>query len=99
MNLQETLELLKVLRDSGATHFKSHDFEVTLNRGTDLRPLEAPTDVSSPPPIPQVPPTPPNASIEDSSHYNKETTKKVEDLIDLLKSKDEDLVEKIFPLG
>lgn len=99
MNLQETLELLRALKASGATHFKSLDLEVTLKPGPDLSLLEAPTDAPSPLPIPQVPPTPPNASVEDSSHYNKEATKKVEDLIDLLKSKDEDLVEKIFPLG
>lgn len=30
MNALETIELIKVLRQSGATHFKSNDFEVTL---------------------------------------------------------------------
>jgi len=30
MNASEITELVKVLSQAGATHFKSHDFEVTL---------------------------------------------------------------------
>jgi len=31
MNFQETLELIKALKQAGASHFKSSDFEVTLS--------------------------------------------------------------------
>lgn len=49
MNLAETLELIRGLKAAGATHFKSDDFEVTLNAYSPL-PM-----MSEPVPMPEAP--------------------------------------------
>lgn len=42
MNALETIELIKVLRQSGVTHFKSNDFEVSLNPSLESSALPEP---------------------------------------------------------
>ncbi len=89
MNLTETLALLDKLNAIGARHFKSGDFEVSrdwvTSNGKD-------NNVDLPKPAPVIQPTV-------TEPYNAQNTKAVEDMIDLLKSKDEALLDKIFPAG
>lgn len=86
MNLQETLQLLDKLHSVGVTRFKSGELELDL-RG----PLNV-ADANKPviPPLPQQPET---------EQYNAENTKKAEALIDLLKRKDDEILNHIFPEG
>ncbi len=88
MNLTETLALLDKLNAVGAKHFKSPDLEVSLGGGTHAV-------VAHPPAVPV--PAPPVVPVTEP--YNAQNTKAVEDMIDLLKSKDEALLDKIFPAG
>lgn len=86
MNLQETLALLRELRLSGATHFRSQDFEVSLQGGLSAlipEPLiiEGKTPESS------------------GSPKNEEATEKLKDLIETLKMDDQSILDKIFPNG
>jgi hypothetical protein len=87
MNLQETIALIEALKANGATHFKSNDFEVTLLGG---RPVLAHSA------IPEAPVVPPPHIHEPIDPVQ---TQKAQDLIDLLKLKDDELVNKIFPDG
>lgn len=88
MNLVETLQLLDKLAATGVTYFKSNDFVIEL-RG----PMNVANDANKAISLaPQPTPKP-------SEQYSESNTKKVQDLIDLLKSKDEELVNQIFPEG
>lgn len=87
MNVEETIKLLQVLKSNGATYFKSSDFEVTLIGGQPV--LEAPVGPSS---------SPAEAPVEPSP-IDQAATDKVVETIELLKMKDEDLANKIFPDG
>lgn len=84
MNAQETVELLRALKEVGATHFKSHEIEVRLSGGMSqfVKPAQ-----------PLAPPS------KEEPAFNAENTKKAQDLIDLLKMKDDQLVNQIFPDG
>lgn len=85
MNLQETIALIGALKEAGATHFKSNDFEVHLD-GSRLviqEHKEAQKDFEEP--------------KEEEGPIDQEKTKKIEDLIDVLNMKDEQLVDQIFP--
>ncbi len=86
MNLAETLELLRGLRASGATHFKSADFEVTLSS---VSPVSEGGLAQEVPPAPITPPP----------IQNDDATEKLKELIGTLKLDDETLVDKIFPDG
>ena len=86
MNLQETVELLHALKASGAKYFKSSDMEVRLGENSEPEILTMkPREPIRPAPI--------------EPKYDPVATKQTEDLIDLLKMKDEELVNKIFPAG
>lgn len=88
MNLQETLELLRELKRSGATHFKSQDFEISLGRQAHMvEPLSSQPLVASP------------AQAESPSPENKEATEKLKDLIKTMSLPPEQLVDVIFPNG
>lgn len=89
MNLSETLALLDKLNTVGAKHFKSIDFEVSM--GGKANPVvrevaqttTAPSEEAKDPEVP----------------YSAENTRRAENLIDLLNSKDEELFNKICPAG
>jgi len=89
MNFQETIELIKELRRSGADHFKSNDFEVTfrsmpiVSRGT-IAPEPAPVFT---------------APVVTPAVENVDATDKIKDLIETLKMDDSQLLDKIFPAG
>lgn len=93
MNITETLALLKALKLSGATHFKSQDFEVSLETGSPkglaawLPDSQTASAVSAP--------------IETASAVpqNDVATEKLKDLIETLKMDDATLLDKIFPAG
>lgn len=90
MNAQETLAILEALHSRGAIHFKSGDFEVSFGAAavTKGKPLTQDEHISSA-----------MQGYQDGSLYNPAATKRAEDLVDLLKSKDEALLDKIFPAG
>lgn len=93
MNLQETVELLSALKSSGAKYFKSNDFEVSFSSfvigSKDQKPIIEPDTIE----LKSQP------KIDPDSNFNPIATKQAEDLIDILKMKDEELVNKIFPAG
>ncbi len=91
MNLSETLQLLDKLRALGVTRFKDGGFEVDLSRDMPITihmPSEPVATNAEPPSEPKYTPT-----------RNEENTRKAEALIDLLKRKDEDILNHIFPEG
>ncbi len=89
MNTQETLSLLEALRVSGATHFKSQDFEVTFGQAYDRAigstQKKNPSDGNGPSAPPVV--------------ENKEATEKLKALVETMKLDDHSLLNKIFPNG
>ncbi len=87
MNLTETLALLDKLKAVGAKHFKSADLQVDLEAQSWVH-VDTLPDAKRPEPAAPV-----------TEPYNAQNTKAVEDMIDLLKSKDEALLDKIFPAG
>lgn len=91
MNAQETLAIIEALRVSGATHFKSSDFEITLKAGAPLEQLISP--VSAPGMVEAQ--SPPGAPIQE----NEESTQKLKDLINTMKMTPEQLADQLFPHG
>ena len=93
MNVQDSLALIKALKEAGATHFKSPEFgEITLVHDQSDEEIVVTEPVTS---IPakereQTPASP----VE-----NVEATKKVVEAINLLKMNDEQLANQIFPDG
>lgn len=87
MNLSETLELLRELRRTGATYFKSADFEVTLSVYPEVSDRV----------VQDVPPGP--IDLPQQAAQNPDATEKLKDLIQTLKLDDETLIDKIFPAG
>jgi hypothetical protein len=101
MNAQETLSLLEALRASGATHFKSQDFEVSFGQSHDERTARgSKTEVDrergsrgdSDGEIH-------DASVATAPVENKEATEKLKGLIETMKLDDASLIDKIFPAG
>jgi hypothetical protein len=89
MNVQETLAVLEALKRTGATHFKSQDFEVTLGLITPaLEPPFVPTPAAGPA-QPQPPPP----------QENNEATEKLKSLIQTLSLPADQLADKMFPPG
>lgn len=86
MNLQDMLQLLERLHALGAKHFKCRDLEVSFTGAGDVA-----ISVAAPVVTPEAPSPPPA--------YSPENTQKVQEMIDLLKMKDEDLANQIFPEG
>jgi catalase (peroxidase I) len=85
MNVQETIALIDALKSAGTTHFKSNDFEISMDgRGAPVgeKPVQ---DV----PVPQA------AHVQE----NAEATQKLKDLIGTLNLSNEELIDKIFPAG
>lgn len=93
MNLQETIALIGALKEAGATHFKSHDFEVTLDGEQKIH-VGAGNIYYPPGPVEA-----PSAELKGEAPIDQEKTKKIEDLIDVLRMKDDQLVDQIFPAG
>lgn len=91
MNTQETLSLLDALRAAGATHFKSHDFEVTFGKAHD----RATGSTQAPNPPNGANPDPGPAAVGE----NKEATEKLKALVETMKLDDVSLLNKIFPNG
>lgn len=87
MNLEEMTKLIGLLRINGATHFKSNDFEISFNPSagvTEAPILQTAAEVSS---------------SQVQGPIDPVATKQAEDLIGLLKLKDNELVDVIFPDG
>jgi hypothetical protein len=89
VNIAETVELLHALKSVGATHFKSNDIEVRIGGS---KPAFVKHKMYSEPPQPELP-------VQQEEAFNPEATKRAEDLINLLKMKDDQLVDQIFPDG
>lgn len=87
MNVNETLQIISALKNCGATHFKSQDFEIRMGSTALHEPL------SNPPPVVE------QAQSQPLPQENAANTKKVEDLINILKMPPEQLVDQIFPDG
>lgn len=98
MNLSETIELIRALKECGATHFKSADFEVDL-LSRDQAAQPSMTGAGSPAaPIPTILPEIPPEMPPDMPE-NKEAVERVKALTETLKLKDEDLLDRLFPVG
>ena len=91
MNLQETIALVQALRLNGAKHFKSSDLEVHFNENSepDILTMKSSNTISKDA----------TQDLTQNPNYNAASTKQAEDLMDLLKMKDEELVNRIFPAG
>lgn len=89
MNVSETLQILSALRASGATHFKSQDFEVSLGKSVVAEQAPMPSPVVEPAPA-QSPP---------STQENKDAVEKLQGLMKTLSLPPEQLVDVIFPAG
>ena len=89
MNVSETLQILEALRLCGAKHFKCPELEITMEGNavvTSGALPQAPVGGAPGPQMPQVMP-------------NEDATKRAQDLINALKMKDTELLDKIFPAG
>lgn len=94
MNLEETITLIECLRESGATHFKSRDLEVSFGESAEVdRPRPKPHAPLHAPPAGE-----PSAEAKEAP-ASPENTKKAEDLINKLKMSPEQLIDAIFPDG
>jgi hypothetical protein len=87
MNSAETLELIKTLHFVGASHFKSNDFEITLDKD----PIKK--EISFEPPSAQ------SDSAGAESAHNFEATEKIKELIKTMSMPPEQLMNVIFPDG
>jgi hypothetical protein len=83
MNAAETLEIIRQLHAVGASHFKSGDFEITLNGSVGAVPVESKK---------QEPMQAPHTE-------NHAATEKLKALINTLNMPPEQLVDQIFPNG
>lgn len=94
MNVEETIAIIEALKLAGAVSFKSRDFEVSLRRGKLVkREPNAPARKYTPVARDTTPP------IEADVPFNPVDTKKAEDLIDILKRRDEQIMDLVFPEG
>jgi hypothetical protein len=86
MNFQETSELVKLLKLSGATHFKSGDFEVSFGPLKDIAfHVEQNQDKKS-------------DSVEQTK-AEEQAKAKIKSLIDTINLSPEELANKMFPDG
>lgn len=96
MNLAETLQLLDKLNYVGAKHFKSADFEVDMTLPEPSKRLSTVTQSTTQPiSEPMEQPSEPKFTPTQA----QENTRKAQELIDLLKRKDEEILNTIFPEG
>lgn len=84
MNVQETLAIIEALKASGASHFKSQDFEITLG----LVPQKLALTQQH---IDQLTPEQVKAT--------EQANEKIKDLINTMKMTPEQLADQIFPAG
>jgi hypothetical protein len=84
MNANETIALIAALKNAGATHFKSNDFEVSL-KGDMAQSVSVPIETLE--------------SVASKPQGNPDATQKLKDLISTLKMDDAQLLDKIFPAG
>lgn len=88
MNLQETLELVQALKLAGATHFKSNDFEITLDNSVQVKEEWVVNK-----PKPEVPLTP------EQTKATEVANEKIKSMISTLQMTPEQLADQIFPNG
>lgn len=91
MNALEMRELLLTLKACGATHFKSHDMEITMSAGL-AAPVVTPPPVSMPPQFYEEAPVP-------SPAMNEDATEKLQGLIKTLQLSPEQLLDVVMPAG
>lgn len=86
MNVNETLQIINALKNCGATHFKSQDFEIHMGNAAKLE------QRLDPPPVV-------DTAQSQPSPQNEAATQKAQDLINILKLPPDQLVNHIFPDG
>lgn len=84
MTPKEIKTLIKTLRESGVTHYKSKDLELNLTPILEVVPRETIKPKAK-------------VSVENGEDESKEIIHKVEELTSLLKLSDKDLVDRLFP--
>lgn len=89
MNSEEKIRLIQLLCSSGVTFFKCAEFELRIDTAK-AKEVQKPTMVNAN--------YTPEAQ-EPAPQYNPQQTDKVLKLIDMLKSGDDELMNKIFPAG
>jgi hypothetical protein len=98
VNAEDTLSIISALKASGATHFKSRDFEITF--GTPQVSVDKLVTQAG---LGAWVPTPKTSSatthVSDDPVANEEATKKLKEMIETLKLSDEQLMDKVFPAG
>ena len=94
MNVQDSLALIKALKEAGATHFKSPEFgEITLVHD------QSDEEIVVTEPVTSIPAKEREQTPASPAPENVEATKKVVEAINLLKMNDEQLANQIFPDG
>ncbi len=105
MNLQETLALIEALKSAGVTKFHSRDFDIDFGARPESTSVVHTSGYIAPAPAaPTQTPAPVAAPAAEAplpvmNADQKLATEKLQNLIDTLKLKDHELVEKIFPDG
>ena len=95
MRSEEIIELIEVLKSAGATHFKSREFEISLGFDGPTVPVRAKSKAQ-----PQARAVFKDGMLQpDPEPLNPENTKRAEDLLDLLKRKDDQILDLMFPDG
>ena len=95
MNAQETLAVIAALKNAGAIHFKSHDFEITLlGNAAPAKVQSVPVQVPSTPIMQQAQPDP-ILSPEQEAKI-KEANAKIQELITTMSMTPEELANKMF---
>jgi hypothetical protein len=90
MNIEETLQLIEALKQSGVTKFKSHEHEIVFSGVAEVRSnKDVATAVATPVPV----------LTEEQAKKNEEATEKLKDLINTVKMSPEELADQIFPAG
>lgn len=90
MSLQELIELVKTLKESGVIHFKNGDME--LNFGQQPQQYQPATAVLNHKELK-------SSSLElPPSIPEKEVPHIIQEMVSLFKSSDEELIDKIFPI-
>ena len=95
MSHAERIELIGALMRSGASYYKSHDFEIKFGGGDSSAGrahVELAKQDNGHNPAAAATSAPPSTE-------NPDATKKLTDLIETLKRDDASLVDKIFPAG
>lgn len=87
MNAQETLQIISALKASGASYFKSQDFEIRMS--------SEPMVFEHKPAEPTAPLEPAPAPVEE----NKEATEKLKNLIETMRMSPEALLDVVMPAG